>query len=131
MTKTEKRRLRNWLTNGTLIAASLVVGFVLAEISLRLLGFTNPVLWTYDDVTGSRLYAGAEGWFRAEGEAYIRISSAGLRDREHSKSKPPNTIRIAVLGDSMTEALQVPLESTFWSVLERHLKNCKALGNRD
>ncbi len=38
--------------------------------------------------------------------------------------KPPDTLRIAVLGDSYAEALQVPLEKAFWSVMERQLQNC-------
>lgn len=113
------------------MAGSLVVALLLAEIVLRAIGFSAPVLWTYDDVTGSKLFAGAQGWQREEGEAFVTINRDGLRDREHSKSKPPNTFRIAILGDSMTEALQVPLESTFWSVLERQLKSCKAFGDRD
>jgi hypothetical protein len=117
--------------NGAVLAGSLCVALLLAEIILRVIGFSAPVLWTYDDVTGSKLFAGAEGWQRAEGEAFVKINRDGLRDREHSRTKPPNTFRIAILGDSMTEALQVPLESTFWSVLERQLKSCKAFGNRD
>ena len=35
--------------------------------------------------------------------------------------KPPNTFRIAVIGDSFAEALQVDLDHTFWSVMERKL----------
>jgi len=66
----------------------------------------------------------AEGWFRSEGNAYIRISSDGLRDREHTRSKPPGTLRIAVLGDSYAEALQVPMDQTFWSVMEKALGDC-------
>lgn len=108
------------------LTASLCVALLLAEVILRVIGFSAPVLWTYDDVTGSKLFAGAEGWQRAEGEAFIKINGDGMRDREHSRTKPPNTFRIAVLGDSMTEALQVPLERTFLSVLERQLKNCTA-----
>jgi lysophospholipase L1-like esterase len=123
--------LRNWLINGAVLAGSLVISLLLAEGVLRIVGFSAPVLWTYDDITGSKLLAEAEGWQRAEGEAFVRISRDGLRDREHNRAKPPNTFRIAILGDSMAEALQVPLESTFWSVLERQLKGCKALGDRD
>jgi len=104
---------------------------LLAEIVLRVIGFSDPVFWTYDDVTGSKLYAGAQGWYRAEGEAFITINNEGLRDREHSKAKPPNTVRIAVLGDSMVEALQMPLENTFWAVFERLLKNCRTFGGGD
>jgi hypothetical protein len=36
-----------------------------------------------------------------------------------------------VLGDSFAEAFQVPLENTFWSVLERKLRECRALSGRD
>ena len=126
MSKAVSSRVRNALINVVLILSSLVVAFVLAEIVLRVLGYSNPVLWTYDDTVGSRLYGGAEGWFRAEGEAYIKINSAGLRDREHSVAKPPNTVRIAVLGDSMTEALQVPSGKPFWAILERELNDAAA-----
>jgi lysophospholipase L1-like esterase len=124
-------RMRNGLVTGLLLAGSLVLALVVAEIALRVIGYTNPVLWTYDDITGSRLYAGAEGWFRSEGESYVKINSDGLRDREHARTKPPNTLRIAVLGDSMTEALQVPQEASYPSVLERQLRSCKALAGRD
>jgi hypothetical protein len=119
------------LINGAFVAGSLAISLLLAEFVLRAIGFSHPVLWTYDDITGSKLFAGAEGWYREEGEAFIRINRDGLRDREHSRTKPPNTVRLAILGDSMAEALQVPLESTFWSVLERELKSCRAFGNRD
>jgi len=119
------------LGNAVLIAGSVVVAFILGEIVLRLVGFTDPVLWTYDDVTGSRLYAGASGVFETEGRSYVTVSSAGLRDREHAVAKPANTVRIAVLGDSMAEALQVPQEKGFASLLESSLKGCKAWGGRE
>jgi GDSL-like Lipase/Acylhydrolase. len=46
------------------------------------------------------------------------------------KQKPPNTLRVAVLGDSFTEAIHVPVEQTFWSKLERKLGNCEAVKGR-
>jgi hypothetical protein len=66
------------------------------------------------------------GWYRKEGEAYVRINSDGLRDREHAKQKPADTLRIALLGDSFSEALQVPLEDAFWVVMEQRLQGCQA-----
>ena len=36
-------------------------------------------------------------------KAYVRINDDGLRDRAHTKEKPANTFRIAVLGDSYAE----------------------------
>src|SRR6185295_10022540 len=69
-----------------------------------------------------------EGWYRKEGAAYIRINNDGLRDREHSKAKPPGTIRIAVIGDSYPEALPVSLEEAFWSVMAGKLDQCGVFG---
>jgi hypothetical protein len=126
-----ERQIRNWLLSGVLVSASLCVALVIGELALRLIGFSYPVFYTYDDIVGSALRPNAQGWHRTEGEALIRISTDGLRDREHSKTKPPNTFRIAVLGDSMAEALQVPLEATFWSIMEQRLKECRAFGARN
>lgn len=88
-------------------------------------------MYQYDSDLGAALRPEAEGWAKKEGEAYIKISSAGLRDREHAQAKPPRTLRIAVLGDSYAEALQVPMENAFWSILENQLKACPALAGRE
>jgi hypothetical protein len=129
--QSEERSIKNWFLNAILLGASLCIALVLGEFALRVIDFSFPVFYTYDDIVGVALRPGAEGWSRTEGEAFIKISSDGLRDREHSKKKPPNTIRIAVLGDSMAEALQVPIKSTFWSIVEDRVKECGAFGARD
>jgi len=72
-----------------------------------------------------------EGWYRKEGEANVRINSDGLRDREHWKIKPLNTFRIAVLGDSFVEALQVPFEESFCYLIEQQLRSCPARAGHD
>lgn len=102
------------------------VGFTLAvvEIGLRVYGFSYPEFYIVDARRGYALRPGVEGWYRKEGEAYVRINSHGMRDRELSKTKSPNTLRIAVLGDSYAEALQVPFEKSFCAVLERKLREC-------
>lgn len=51
----------------------------------------------------------------------VQINSAGLRDYEHTYEKSPGTFRILILGDSFTEAIQVPLEQTFPVQLEKCL----------
>ena len=104
---------------------------LLSEIGLRMAGISYKLFYQYDADLGVVLRSGAEGWWKEEGKAYIRINSAGLRDREHARAKPPRTFRIAVLGDSYAEAMQVPMEETFWSVLERQLKGCPALARRE
>lgn len=90
----------------------------------------QPVFHDIDPDVGWALKAGASGMFTAEGVAFVQINSQGLRDREHSLAKPPNTFRIAVLGDSFSEALQVPVDQTYWSILERQLQNCSSLKGR-
>lgn len=112
------------LKNIALIASSLVLGLVAAEIGLRIARISYPSLYEEDGELGDRLRPGAEGWTHGEGGSYVRINSDGMRDREHSIAKPPGTLRIAVLGDSFAEALAVPTEKTFWAVLERQLSAC-------
>jgi len=104
---------------------------LLSEIGLRMAGISYKLFYQYDADLGVVLRPGAEGLWKEEGRAYIRINSAGLRDREHARAKPPRTFRIAVLGDSYAEAMQVPMEETFWSVLEREFKGCPALTGRE
>ncbi len=119
------------IVNFILLAGGIIMALLIVEASLRLAGITFPSsFYLLDEYTGFSHRPNAEGWFRKEGEAYIRINSHGLRDREHTKEKPPNTLRIAILGDSYAQALQVPLEKAFWSVLERELANCPSVGEQ-
>jgi lysophospholipase L1-like esterase len=51
----------------------------------------------------------------------VEINSKGLRDEEIAYEKPAGTHRVFLLGDSMTAAMQVPLEDTFGKVAEQEL----------
>lgn len=113
-----------------LAISGLAFSFVFFELALRAGGYSSPNFFRSDPETGFALREGVEGWWRREGTAYIRINSAGLRDREHSNPKPPGTFRIAVLGDSYAEAMQVPMEAAFWHVLELKLQACQAFHGR-
>ena len=113
------------------VVLGLALGLCVAEPLLRLLDLGRPGLYTYDRDRGWVLRPNARGWQDKEGKAYVMVNSAGLRDREHPERKPPHTLRIAILGDSFTEAKQVPLEQTFCAVIERRLKSCPALAGRD
>ena len=114
-----------------LLLGSTLLSLAIVEIGLRIVGYTYPEFYTADVHRGYALRPGMEGWYRKEGEAYVRINSDGLRDREHAKPKPPHTLRIAVLGDSYTEAFQVPSGDRFCAVLERKLRECAAFSGRD
>jgi lysophospholipase L1-like esterase len=123
-------QIRRVLGNWTLVCASVVLALLLAEGALRLAGFSYPAFWRPDALSGASLRPGMEGWQSGEGHAYVKINQQGLRDREHELNKPAGTYRIAVLGDSYAEALQVELERTFWSLLPPRLERCGFAGGR-
>lgn len=120
-------RLKRRFAKTLLFLGGLALALLIAEIALRITGFShfNPSI--VDPDVGYSLRPNAEGWWRKEGVTYVRINSLGLRDREHTIAKPPGTIRIAVLGDSFAEAFQVPMEKTFWAVIEQKLQGCPSL----
>jgi hypothetical protein len=119
-------RARKLFAKLILVLFGILVGCIVAEVVLRVAGYSYPEFYMLDQSRGYALRPRAEGWYRKEGEAYIRINSDGLRDREHSLTKPPATIRIAILGDSYPEALSVGMDEAFWSVMEKQLRQCDA-----
>ncbi|HEX3034009.1 MAG TPA: hypothetical protein VHT73_02615 [Thermodesulfobacteriota bacterium] len=54
---------------------------------------------------------------------FVKINSHGFRDKERSHEKKKGVFRILVLGDSMTEALQIPLEQSYPYILETMLNS--------
>ena len=116
------------LASATVLSTLTACG--VAEVGLRLSGFSFPLFSRPDETTGSSTRPGVAGWSTEEGHAYVEINSSGFRDREHTLEKPPDVFRIAVLGDSYTEAMQVQLDATFPAVLERELGACAARGSR-
>ena len=106
-------RVRKLLPKLFLIILGFLFGALIAEIALRVAGYSYPEFYALDQVRGYGLAPGAQGWYRKEGRSYVRINSDGLRDQEHSTTKPPKTLRIALIGDSYPEALTVPLEQSF------------------
>jgi len=119
-----RRWVRQWAFRGIALACGGVVAAIIAEVALRLVGVSFPLPYVPDPHTGSRLRAGFAAEFSKEGRARVRITSDGRRDRERPVPKPAGTFRIAVLGDSYAEALQVDQDQTFWAVLESQLNDC-------
>ncbi|MDP9121547.1 MAG: SGNH/GDSL hydrolase family protein, partial [Acidobacteriota bacterium] len=114
-----------------LLLASACLSLAVAEAALRVAGVSYPNFYQPDARRGWALYPGAEGWWRKEGLAYVRINSAGQRDDfEHPLTKAAGTLRIAVVGDSCVESLQVPLAQTFWKRLEGELGPSAARAGR-
>ena len=115
-----------------LATAVVVVAFMaLLEVGLRLAGVRYEYSFYESDPVMYMTYRpNAEGWEVKEGENRVRINSLGMRDRERTLAATPGTIRIALLGDSLVAAPQVPLEKTMGQVLERTLSNTLRPGAR-
>jgi hypothetical protein len=120
------KRPRNLKKKLLLIFFGLLFGLIMSEVFLRVIGYSYPLFYTTDAYRGFALQPGVEGHYQREGESYVRINSDGLRDRDHPKAKPADTVRIAVLGDSFSEAMHVPMEQAFWFLLEHKLQECNA-----
>jgi hypothetical protein len=104
-----------------LIFAGVLAAFVITEAAVRLTGLAKTSFYVYDAERGWAPRPGAEGWQRDEGEAYLKFNREGFRGPEYPLQKPEGTLRIAVVGDSYTEAQQVPFDRTFCSVAQREL----------
>lgn len=112
-----------------LVLAGIAISFVIAEIAVRVLGIAPSVAIL--DTGRFRLsddprigYEPIPGYsYDAERKTYRGLGNAlGFRDRDHELDKQPETLRIAVLGDSIAAGLKIDdLADVFPFVLEREL----------
>ena len=117
--------MKRVLKNVGVTLAAFLVALALCELILWAMKIDNPAFWRPDPRLGVRLRAGVEGWQTREGLAHVRINSKGFRDEERALEKPGDVYRIAVLGDSSVESLQVDLKDTFLSLLAQKLSECR------
>ena len=101
-------------------------------------GYSN-ILIDLDPVLGWKLTPHIEfihtgdNWYANERSAHHKINLFGFNGPEWSIDKPSQTARIALMGDSFVEALQVPREQNAASVLEKELNrlaNLKQMSSR-
>jgi hypothetical protein len=120
------------LVRDSLLAILSMAAFVLlVELCLRVAGVHyESSLYSLNRDFGYVLRPGAAGWSVKDRENYEQISSQGLRDRYHRLQRAADTIRIAVVGDSFSEAKQVDQDRAYWSVLERELNKRLEGGTR-
>ena len=113
--------MKRWLANLGVLSAGLVVSLLLAEGVLRIAGVRYPAFYTVDRERGFALRPGAEGVWSREGRGSVRINRAGFRGSNALEARAPGVLRVAVLGDSFTEALQVDEQDTFVQRLQTSL----------
>jgi hypothetical protein len=62
-------------------------------------------------------------WREGKIESYVKMNSHGFRDEEYTYEKKKGVFRIVVLGDSLTQGLQVELDKTYHAILEEKLSS--------
>lgn len=112
------------------LAFGLVLGLVIAEILLRVAGYSSPEFYSADSTFGYALIPGMTGTYSKEGRSSVVINSDGFRDVEHAVAKPDGTFRIAILGDSYVEAFQVESNERFTEFLSAGLNECGVFGKK-
>ena len=107
-------RLRLGATVVTLALAS-VVEHLLVALGLADGGLIHDRGWIFKPRTETEFVS-------SEFRHKVVTSGQGLRDRDYAIPAPPNTLRIAVVGDSLTYGWGVELEETWVKQLETQLK---------
>jgi hypothetical protein len=123
-------RTKRVAANLALALVGVAFAFIVAEIAVRVAGLAKVSLYTWDAHRGWGLKPGAAGWQRDEGEGFVSVNSAGFRGPQWAIARPTGTLRIAVIGDSFTQAPQVAYDETFCAVAERALGGCKGFRGR-
>lgn len=118
-----KRSVQHLLT----LALAVLLALLVAEgISRMLPGRPEPPIKIYDARIGFRLRPGLSGTWTVENPGHFTFNSFGFRDVEWTPARrKPH--RVAVLGDSFVEALQVDLDQTFPKLVETALPDTEVM----
>lgn len=119
------------------ICLVILLTFFISEILLRILPIPGVQfnVSKYDDIVGHTHYPNSVQTYRnARGDYTERKANQwGFLDREHQRDKKNGIYRIGFFGDSYAEVKQVPLEQTYFRLIEDSLKSynveCLAFGD--
>ena len=101
---------------------SVVFTIIVLELLFTFVHVESDIFHQPDSVYGASLIPNKDGWYVSkEFSNFKKVNFDGFVDAEYSEEAPENTIRIAVIGDSFVEALQVPLNETFHKIAEDKL----------
>jgi hypothetical protein len=103
------------------VIITLIICIILMEITLNYTEIILPTFVITDPEKGDVLEPGADVAYFAEGFAMNEVNPAGYWGTLYQTARTPNTIRIALIGDSYVEALQVQSEHHFGVIIEKKL----------
>lgn len=128
-----RERTRRILQALALPLFGVLAGLVVAEVALRgmvrfrILDPSSKFVCLVSDLQTESLFRTSADpilgheFIPSRRRGHVRINSAGFRGREYPREVPPDTIRVAVLGDSESVGLLLPEEEAFSGSLERSL----------
>lgn len=109
------------MVNIGVFVCAMVIFSVILEIVLAVWGINTKSNIRFIDGKGITYVPHAYYRHTKEGFSEGYFNAHGFRDYGRTYEKPADTFRILVLGDSYTEALQVPLKKSFSALLEKKL----------
>ena len=129
-----KKRSRPALSTAALLVSSIVVSLATVEVILRVIAHSedarvhavSPDLESFQRLESVFDLAkkNQRGVFKGR---FYRTNSAGFRGPEYARGKPPATVRIVVIGDSVTMGESVD-ESETYSARVEHALNASGTG---
>ncbi len=119
--KTKQKSWR-WLTFLAMTIVLQVVALLFTEFFLYVAGLGEEEIYAFDKDLGTKHMTNKRITWRSEGYGRTYFDGEGMQEPGLTIAKPANTYRIAVLGDSTVEGLQVPAEAQFTRVLNEQIK---------
>jgi hypothetical protein len=123
--KPPQKRQIAWKLIGQIVACQ-IAAILLVEGFFFLNGIGEEEIFQFDRHIGFKHMTNKRITWRTEGFAQSYLNEDGMREKNLTIQKPANTFRVAVLGDSMTEGLQVPIEQSFGQIIEKRLNEQRA-----
>ncbi len=123
--------MKKILGNIAALFFGLIIAFIAGEILARTILPVSTLRSEYDPSVGVRRIPNQKAKY--VGEDYsntVIINSAGYHDFQRSTEKPEDAYRIAIIGDSYIEGLQVSREKNFTHLLEQELNNKQTNGKK-
>ncbi|HNB24295.1 MAG TPA: SGNH/GDSL hydrolase family protein, partial [Candidatus Melainabacteria bacterium] len=115
-------KLAKWTILAITIVVWQIVALLVVEFTLAAAGLGEEEIFKLDPTFGFVHMNNKRVTWRSEGYARSYFGADGMREPGATIEKPAGVFRVALLGDSIVESLQVPIETTFGQILEKEIK---------
>ncbi len=113
---------KNWLKLILVCVALQIVALLFTELMLFIAGFGEEEIFAFDKDLGTQHMTNKRITWRSEGYGCTYLDANGMQEDNLTVAKPANTYRVALLGDSMVEGLQVHNKDKFSRILDKSIK---------